>query len=324
MKFISKENLFTAFKIALAAIIAITIAKAFRLEYAISAGTVAILSIQPTKRETVRTATGRVLAFLCAMILAFTCFTIGGYTMPAFGVFLILQVVVCQLCGWGNSMAMTVLLMAHFLTVGEMNSVTVRNECLIFLIGVGTGILANMHLRKNVNYIEELKESTDEQIRKILTRMSERILNSDMSDYNGDCFEALKESLERAKHVAETNYNNQLRVRDVYDREYIRMRERQCFVLYEMYKNVRQLHTTPLTAHMISDFLQDMANTYHRVNTCRELMAEFRELDKSMKSKPLPIQRQEFEDRARLFYLLRYIEEFIQIKIDFAQEHHSL
>ncbi len=321
MNFFSRETLFNAFKIALAAIIAITIATGLELNYAISAGTVAILSIQPTKRETIRTALGRVLAFLCAMTLAFLCFYLWGYTMPAFGIFLVLQILMCQVFHWGSSTAMTVLLMAHFLTAENMKAATVLNECQIFLIGVSTGILANMHLRKNVNYIEELKESTDEQIRRILTRMSERILNSDMSDYNGDCFDALKESLEKAKHVADTNYNNQLRVRDIYDKEYIRMRERQCFVLYEMYKNVRQLHTTPLTAHIISDFLQEMANTYHRVDTCRELMEEFRKLDMSMKSKPLPTERQEFEDRARLFYLLRYIEEFIQLKIEFADEH---
>lgn len=319
MKCISKEIFFNTFKIALAAIIGIAIATCLNLNYAISAGTVAILSIQPTKRETVRTATGRLLAFLSAMLTAFLCFRVLGYTMIAFGIFLIFHIFVCQVFQWNHSMAMTALLMSHFLAVGNMSVATVLNECQIFLIGVGMGVIANLHLRKNVNYIEELKESTDDQIRQILSRMSERIINSELSDYNGDCFRALKESISKAKSVADANYNNQLRVRDTYDMEYIRMREKQGLLLYEMYKNVCQIHTTPITAKKISDFLQEMSDGYHKSNTGRELMEQFRELDLSMKRKPLPTERVEFEDRARLFYLLRYIEEFIQIKIDFAE-----
>lgn len=321
MKCISKETLFNTFKISLAAVISIAVAGMLNLNYMISAGTVAILSIQPTKRETVKTAVGRVLAFLCALVTAVVCFELLGYTMIAFAVFLILHILVCQIFGWTNSMAMDALLMSHFLTAGNMHWSTVLNECCIFFIGVSTGVLANMHLRKNVNYIEELKESTDEQIRRILYRMSERILNSDMSDYNGDCFIILKESMQKAKDVADANYNNQLRVRDIYDKEYIKMREQQCLVLYEMYKNVQRLHTTPVTAQKISQFLEKMSHEYHKSNTGKELMEEFREMDLSMKSKPLPTERIEFEDRAKLFYLLRYIEEFIQIKMDFAEEH---
>ena len=37
-----------------------------------------------------------------------------------------------------------------------------------------------------------------------------------------------------------------------------------------------------------------------------------------MKSRPLPVTRAEFEDRAELYTLLRDIEEFIKIKVDFS------
>ena len=42
-------------------------------------------------------------------------------------------------------------------------------------------------------------------------------------------------------------------------------------------------------------------------------------LDDEMKSHPLPKQRKEFEDRAQLYALLRRIEEFIELKVEFAQ-----
>uniref|UniRef100_UPI004056617D aromatic acid exporter family protein n=1 Tax=Acetatifactor sp. TaxID=1872090 RepID=UPI004056617D len=316
-----KKIAFNTIKISLVAMIAIFLATILQLNYAVSAGTVAILSIQPTKRETVKTAAGRLLAFICALVISVICFELLGYSLAGFAVFVVLYILVCQIFGWYSAMAVNTVLMSHFLTVGNMNFNTVSNECLIFLIGVGMGVLANLHLHKNVDYIEELKENTDNQIRRILHRMSERILNSDMSDYNGECFTELRDSIRKAKNVADENYNNQLICNDIYDKEYIRMRERQCQVLFEMYKNVCQIHTTPITARKISDFLEQMSSVYHKTNTGKELMEQFQEMDLSMKSKPLPTGRTEFEDRARLFYLLRYIEEFIQIKIDFAEQH---
>ncbi len=321
MKPIGREIIFNTIKISLAAIVATVIATFLQLDFAISAGPVAILSILPTKRETIRTATGRLIAFLCALLIAFICYGLLGFTLQGFWLFLVVYILVCQIFGWYSSMAINAVLISHFLTIENMSLGAVLNEFQIFVIGVSMGIVANLHLRKNVDFIEELKENTDNQIKKILHRMSQRILDSDISDYNGDCFLILRDSIRKAKNVAEANYNNQLRVRDVYDKEYIAMRERQCQVLYEMYKNVRQINTTPITAKKISDFLQQMSNVYHKSNTGIELMEQFREMDLSMKSKPLPTERIEFEDRARLFYLLRYIEEFIQIKMDFSEQH---
>ena len=195
---------------------------------------------------------------------------------------------------------------------------TITNEALIFFIGAGIGVIANLHLRKNVYYIEELKEANDRQIKEILFRMSQRIIDKDVSDYNLEEFIELKKSIRKAKNVAEDNYNNQLLSNDIFDIEYIKMRDNQCHILYEMYKNVRTINTTPITAKKISEFLNEMAETYHKNNTGKELLEKFYEMDNSMKNKPLPVERTEFEDRAKLFMLLRYIEEFLQIKVEFS------
>ena len=48
------------------------------------------------------------------------------------------------------------------------------------------------------------------------------------------------------------------------------------------------------------------------------LMEAFKEMDAYMKKQPLPTVRQEFEDRARLFIMMRHIEEFITIKKEFS------
>lgn len=321
MKTQFREIVFNSVKIVVAAIISIYIVTAMDLEFGVSAGIITILTIQPTKKETLKTAMGRFISFIIAMIISALNFRLFGYTLSAFCFYLALFIFVCQIFRWYSSMAMNSVLISHFLTLKSMGIDAVFNEVMIFVIGVGIGIIANLHLHKNVNYIEELKESTDNQIRKILIRMAERIMDKDISDYNGDCFIELKNSIRKAKNVADENFNNQFRSNDIYDKEYILMRERQCQVLYEMYKSVRRVETTPVTAKKISDFLKIVSDAYHKNNTGEELLAKFHLLDDEMKSHPLPKQRKEFEDRAQLYALLRRIEEFIELKVEFAQIH---
>lgn len=309
-----KTILINTLKVSIASMCAIYAADILNLEFAVSAGIVAILSIQPTKKETIKTAAGRFFAFVCAVIIARITFLLLGYNFAAFGVYLICFVGVCFVFKWNSAIAMDSVLITHFLSVGNMSTDIVINEFLIFSIGTLAGILANAHLKKDVLNIEKLKDDTDNQIRKILYRMSERILVQDMTDYDGGCFTILWDNLRKAQNMAERNYMNVYASDDVYDMKYLEMRNNQCHVLYEMYKNIRQLSTTPIQAEKISGLLRKISVEYQKDNTVVELMDAFQKLDREMKEEPLPVERIEFEDRARLFALLRLLEEFLNIK----------
>ncbi|MBP3340009.1 MAG: aromatic acid exporter family protein [Lachnospiraceae bacterium] len=320
MKLKHKQILVNTIKIVLAAVISILVAHFIGLNYAISTGIVAMLTIQPTKRETIETAIGRFVAFIIALIIAFISFKLFGFTIFAFFVYLLFFVVVCQIFGWTSAMTMNSVLISHFVSAKDMGMATVINEVLIFVIGVGTGIIANMHLRKNVDYIEELKETTDEHIKTILKQMANGIVDHNVSEDNNELFFELRNHIRNAKNVAEENYKNQLRRNDIFDLEYIRMRDRQYHVLVEMYKFARHLDATPHTAKKLSDFMLEMSVSYHRDNTCEVLMEHFVEMDKYMKAAPLPVERNEFENRATLFGLMRHMEEFLQLKMDFVKK----
>lgn len=66
----TRQILINTLKISFAAVMAILVAKALRLEFAVSAGIVAILSVQPTKKETLNTALSRFYAFAIALAVS--------------------------------------------------------------------------------------------------------------------------------------------------------------------------------------------------------------------------------------------------------------
>lgn len=309
---------FNTVKITLAAIIAILIARIANLEFYISAGIVTILTIQSTKKETITTAIERFFAFIIAIIIAYVSFSLFGFNILSFGIYLLFYIFICQYFKWYASMAVNSVLISHFLTFSHISLYSLINEILLFVIGVGIGIVSNMHLHRNIDYMNALKLEADEQIKYILLRMSKRIING-VDDYDGNCFDKLNDLIVQAKAVSIENENNVVFNKNNFDKEYIRMREHQSQVLYDMYKTIKTMDTTPLTAKIISDFLRKISIEYHENNDCRDLIEEFNTIDLDMKSVPLPSNRKEFEDRARLFSLLRLIEEFLEIKKEFLQ-----
>ncbi|MCR5763992.1 MAG: hypothetical protein K6G00_11485 [Treponema sp.] len=304
-------------KISAAAILAVISAQALRLDFAVSAGIVAILSVQPTKKETIRTAMARFFAFAAALVISSALFNLLGFTLPVFFIYLAAFILVCQWRGWISAMAMDSVLISHFLTLGKTGVREVSNEVLLFMIGVGFGIMVNIFLHKKTDYIEELKSKTDDEIKLTLHRMSLRILDASLPDYDGSCFKGLNESVFTAKMQAKENFDNQFTARDTYDTSYIAMRESQIKVLQEMFKCVRKITTVPHTAPLIAGFLEKVSVEYHKDNDVLSLLEELEKIRGVMKTVELPKVRTEFEDRANLFMLLERLEEFLCIKRDF-------
>ena len=313
-----KRILFNTLKITFASLIAIFIAKVFQLEFYISAGIVTILTIQNTKKETIKTALERFIALLIALFISYFCFITIGFDEKGFGVYLIIYIFICQSFKWYSSMAMNSVLISHFLTFHDFTFNHINNELGLFIIGVGMGVIANLHLNQNIQYMRELKNQADEQIRYILMRMSKRILE-EIENYDGHCFIKLNHLIVKAKAVNIENMENTLFTKND-DLKYIKMREHQSQVLQEMYKVIKNLDTTPVTAKRISDYLYKISVEYHEENDCLKLLKEFDEIDKKIKTKELPVNRKEFEDRARLFYLLQLIKEFLTIKKEYINQ----
>lgn len=317
----TKSKIFQTLKIIIAAVIAMCIALGLKLEFAVSAGIIAILSIQRTKKETLSLALGRFLAFLVAICVGFVCFLLLGYNYKGFALYLLVYIFVCQIFSWNSAMASNSVLISHFLTHQSMAPEFLMNELLIFIIGASLAILANLHLGKDAITMEKKMERVDDEIRGILKRMAEHVLIEDKSDYNGSCFVRLNRFLHEAEQIARENQNNQWKVQDTFDLEYVLMREKQCAILMQMYKNIRKVETTPVQAEKLSHLLETISAEYHKENTVESLYQEWKNVSAYIKKQPLPVERKEFESRALLFGLFCEMEEFLLIKREFSKKH---
>lgn len=308
------ETLKKSLKISVAAILAIALADWLGLKYSATAGIITVLSIQNTKRETLRTASKRAAALICAFLLAAVCFGLMGYNIAAFAVYLFFFAMICFNADWAEALVMVSVLVTHFLTEKSMTGKLLLNEILIFFIGTSFGIIVNLHLRKRAHQFEALSDEVDNQIKGILHRMSEWLPKEKRDEYKSGCFEKLDIALSEAKLCAINNYNNSLFSNDTREIDYIKMRAEQSIILKEIYENIKGLEYLPQQAVQVAELIGKIEEDYHRENTVEELLSETDELLKHMETCPLPKTREEFEARAVLFYILKQIRNILQLK----------
>ncbi len=312
-----KERLIQSVKIAAAAVAAIALAGELGLKYSATAGIITVLSIRSTKRETLRSAGNRALAFLCAAGISSLCFRILGYNLRGFAVYLFLFAMLCLGAGWAEAIAMDSVLVTHFMTEGSMEVPLLVNEALLFVIGTSLGILVNLHLRKKTPEFDRLAAEADSQIQGILQRMSLWLPREDREEYGPDCFEKLEHALEDAKRCAMANYDNALLSSDFRELDYVKMRGRQSVILRDIYESILKIRYLPEQAVQVAELLGQIERDYHRENTVEELLKELEALLLKMKMQQLPASREEFEARAILFHILMQLKSLLELKRDY-------
>lgn len=321
MRKLDKNTFISGIKITIAAILAILAAESIHLQFSSTAGVITILSIQKTKKETLKTAGRRGIAFFIALLISGVCYLTMGFHVWAFAVYLFIFSVVCLYFGWIEAIAMDSVLITHFLAEGVINWKIFTNEILLFVIGTGFGILANLYLRNKKEEFETLAADVDMEIRGILKRMAQRLLMEDKSDYDGTCFEKMETKVEHAKQSAYKNFNNQLLNASYYEIDYIKMRENQIEVLRHIYESIKMVEMIPSQTKRIANLIVKIEEGYHKENTVKTFLKELTGLFKEMEKEALPAARDEFEARAVLFYIMKQLEEFLTLKEKFMEKY---
>lgn len=300
-------------------ILSILIAYELGLKNSSTAGIITVLSIQGTKLSTIQTALRRCVAFAGAMVIAGISYGVFGYNAVGFGCFLFCFVFLCVALGWDNVISICAVLVLHFLEVKNMKPPMIANEVIIFLIGIVMGVLMNLHLRKNVRDMVFHVESMDEKIQIVLENMAEELLQHVSVD-NMEYFMQMDEQIKTAEHVVWFSHQNTLfkkkktKISPAKELEYIKMRKKQCEVLYEMNKKISQMKIKPPQAMEISAFLKMIASEYDRAQDAGALLEQLEKVFSVMRQQPLPAERREFESRAVLYGFLLNIREFLEIK----------
>lgn len=315
------KSLLQAFKIALGSSFAIWLARILGLQFAASAGSIAMLTIVTTKWETVRLSAFRIITFAIAVFMAWI--TISGLKSEwlAYGIFLFAMTLVCEAFGWKAALSVNAVIGTHFLETRDFSAEFIWNEFCILLLGISIALILNLfhnnHIRKR-DLIQNMRY-TEGRLQMIMGEIAAYLSCKDMQRNVWEDICQLEKQIRGYIADAHEYQDNTFHSHPGYYIDYFEMRLQQCGVLHNLHYEMRKIRQMPVQAKVIAEFVLDTADYVIEKNIPTVQIQKLEDIFCSMKEEPLPVSREEFESRALLYHILMDLEEFLVYKKRFVE-----
>ena len=309
-------------KIAIGSSAAICIAEALHLEYASSAGIIALLTILTTKWETLRLSLYRLITLVLTVVLSCLLFITIRTDWITYGIFILLIVIICNLANLKGTISVNAVIGAHFLTTGNFSPEFILNELLLIIIGISLAIILNLYhnTRSRKQQIIENMRYTEGQLQSILQEVAKYLSNKDSHPSVWEDIGALEHQLQEFIGQAYEYQGNTFQSHPQYYIDYFEMRLSQFHILHGLHYELRKIREIPAQAHIIADYILYLVPFVIEHNAPMEQIAQLEKIFADMRQQPLPLTREEFESRAILYHVLMDLEEFLIAKKRFVEE----
>ncbi len=317
-----QKLLLMALKIAVGSSVAIYIAELMKLNFATSAGSIALLTLITTKWGTVKLSVARLMTFVFTVVIAALTFSHGESAWIAYGCFTFLSVVFAEMIGWRPTLSVNAVIGMHFLTTRDFGADFIWNEFLLVCIGISVAIVLNLfhdykgqekELIKNMRYAEQ-------GLQDILAELAMYLDNKTMKRSVWQDLTLLKEKLHEFIEDAYEYQDNTFHSHPGYYIAYFEMRMNQCVMLENLHYEMKKIKKIPKQAKIISEYINYLKPYVIEINAPTAQLEHLEELFENMRNEPLPETREEFESRAVLYHILMDIEDFVLLKNRFVNE----
>ncbi len=306
-------------KIAMSATIAIFISNYMGLEFGVTSGIIAILSIQDTKKEALFVGGKRLFSSTVAILLSFMLYMLLGNNPIVFGLFLLIFIPITNALKISEGMVIGAVLSTHLLISTNINLSWLINEAKLTIIGIGVAMIFNLYTTSLEEKFKDNKEKIEEQYRLILADMAGSLVTQAVPTYEQEVLMKVEELIVNTKLIAQVISNNKLFKSSNYYSSYVDMRKMQLDAIKRMKRHFSRFYMTYEQTKILSEFTVDVAINIHEDNDCIILINKLALLRKDYEIMELPKNRNEFENRALLFQFLNDLEDFLIIKKEFKE-----
>lgn len=322
IKFELKKVSLLAFKIAIGSSLAYYIAeRILHLQFASSAGIVTLLTLQTTKRDTIKMSLRRLFTFFLTYGICFLLYHLIDLAWFDYGIYLLIAVFLYEWFGLRKIVSANAVTATHFLSTQDFSFEFMLNELLLVIIGITIAIILNMFHIYNTeeNNIIKCMRHVENDMKNILLELAGYLKCQSMGSNVWNDMRTLEGWLDRFSNLAHDYQGNTFVSHPEYYINYFRMRKQQCVVLHNLHSEMRRLRKLPEQANIIAEYIMTLTNYITEMNDPEEQMKELNILLENMKSEPLPKNREEFESRALLYHILMDLEDFLLFKRKFIE-----
>lgn len=306
-------------KTAAATVISVGIADYLGFKYALTAGIIAIISIQGTRKETYKIALERILATTIGLVISSLLFQVFAPNYMVLGVFILIFMPICVRLNLIQGFLVNVVLATHLISEKSTSLELFLNEFGLLLIGLGTALLFNLYMPDTNKELRKLSKEMSITIQNILLGMGEALRCNCVSIDEKKLINKLKEQGNRARALAITDYNNAVFSSSSESIDYFKMRYVQYKILKRMGLHFSRLYQVSEHNLKIADLIEQICYTTFDNNEITKVLEAIFRCKDDFRNSDLPKTREEFENRAILYGFLNDLEEFASVVRDFLE-----
>ncbi|WP_201777902.1 aromatic acid exporter family protein [Ornithinibacillus contaminans] len=300
-------------KTAIGTPIAITIAQLFGLTNFTSAGILTILTIKPSRKQSVLSAWQRLLACVVASIFSFAFFELIGFYPIVLGVMLAVFIPITVWLKASPGIATSSVIILNLYMSGNITVSLLLQQAILILVGIGTGLLVNLYMPGYEHKLKQSQTKLERHFQRILAEIALYIRDKN-TVWDGKELRESEELLQEAIRLVEIDRENHLLRAEHSYYDYFKMRNKQLELFRNMLPLVTKLPNRDDLSFKIAAFFEGLAESVHPGNTAIVFLEQLRLLREEFSKVELPSTQEEFETRANLFRLLHEIEDYLLIK----------
>ncbi|MFP4186652.1 MAG: aromatic acid exporter family protein [Acholeplasmataceae bacterium] len=319
------RRLNTAIKMGLVALLASSFAHLLNLEYWLTAGLLALLSIQLTKRDSVRLAFLRLANATIGIALATLFFIVFGYHFSVFSAFVFIFAYLSWTFGMSAGIVPSLVLVTHLLTEGEFSEALIVNE--FALIGVALAIA----LPFNTFYPSFAEREMKRFISRFDTLLKDHLYvlvlvlrDGEMAEEFRTHYRLINQRIQRMMDEAKLVDSDILFDNDHRYLNYLSMRKDQIKTVNDMYDLAERIHEEHAHTAEIALFIERIIGLIGTTDRATPARRELEKMKNEYRQRELPQTRSEFETRATLYQIIHELERFLEIKIAYHEDYPKL
>ena len=317
-----RKIIILSLKIGIGSCAALHLAEYMNLEYAISAGTITLLTLMTSKWETFQLSLWRIATFFLTVVLALILYPHITVPWIAYGILLTVLVFICEISDLRSTVSVNAVIAAHLLTQRDYLHSAILNEFFLVLIGIIFAIFFNLfHMNySHKKHIIANMTSVEQRLQMLICALAAYLSGKSMQRDVWEDIVSLERDIQGCVKEAYVYQNNTFHSHPEYYISYFEMRYNQCQILHNLHYELQKIRTMPEQADVIAKYMLYLSDYVIEKNYPEAQIQKLEEIMVSFREAPLPLTREEFESRAMLYHIMMDLEDFLKYKSRFIHD----
>ncbi|WP_054955776.1 aromatic acid exporter family protein [Paenibacillus dakarensis] len=304
---------FRIIKTAIATMLAILVTDALHIPGATSAGLLAILGVDVTRKRSLRSVSARFFASLLGLSLAAVLFYFLGFHYWVLALYILLAFPAISKANFKEGIVTSSVVVFRVFGAEELSFNIFLTQVELLIIGLGSAMLVNLaYMPKGEGRLMQIRREVDGLFSVIFNHISQT-LRDPKHVWDGKELIKANKTVERGLQESKREMENQMLQPDVAWNVYFYMRKEQLENIQAMMHIISQVYEKlthgELAANLFDQLSKDVVTEEYTGKTEKLLI----ELELIFKEMDLPRTREEFELRSAILQLCRELEYFLKI-----------